>query len=55
MAILHLVNKGAHMNSLVQFCIQLYSHHNELMYKQYAGDRNPLCELACDLQLQYNT
>jgi hypothetical protein len=47
------MNKDSDTNSLEQFCIQLCSYNNKLTSEQNTWERNPLFQLAYDLQLQH--
>jgi hypothetical protein len=53
MSLLHHVNKGTRMNYLEQPYIQLHNYIDKPISQQNAGERNPLLQLAYDLQLQH--
>ena len=53
MSFLHNMNEGTDTNYLEQFCIQWCSYNNKLTSEQNTLERNPLFQLAYDLQLQH--
>ena len=48
-------NKGVHLDALEQFYIRIYNHQNKLIPQQHTGDRNPLFDLVCGLQMKHAT
>jgi len=47
----HHVNKGPHVDNLLQFYIQLHTSNNKVTAEQYPRDRNPSLEHIYNLQL----
>jgi len=49
------VKAYSYLDTLKQFCIQSFSYQNKLISEKYPGDRSPLFDLVCDLQVLHAT